>query len=493
MSADHALTLWRLWRREREDPAPFYRMLAADTADELERLYGSVDGLRLLDLGCGPGFYAEVFRARGADVVPVDSDPRALELAGQAVPGAVVADAGELPLADESVDAVFCSNLLEHTSHPERVIAEIERVLRPGGWAYVSWTNWYSPWGGHEMVPYQYLGPRLGPRLYERLHGPPSRNAYGDGLWAAHIGPTLRSVRAREGLEIEAVEPRYWPRLSLICRVPLVRELLTWNCVIRARKLGARASAYALPGMVRRLIATVRAEGPAEALGRGVGWAIGYAGGLVVPPEPGTFTLGRERYHYLHHRYNATWLNERAVEVPVARRALEAACQGRVLEVGHVLGHYFPCDHRVVDKYERAPRVIPIDVLDYRPSERYDLIVSVLTIEHVGWDERPRDAGRALAAIEHLHELLAPGGRMLVTLPVGANPALDRAIAAGRAPFTTVRALRRAHDRNAWNEVDPSDVWDAAYDRLLYRARGLLVCELRADGRPKVVATEGRA
>jgi hypothetical protein len=86
------------------------------------------------------------------------------------------------------------------------------------------------------MSPYHYLGPRLGPRLYEKLHGPPRKNAYGDGLWAVHVGPTIRLVRSRPRLRIEQVAPRYWPRLAFLCRVPLLRELVTWNCVIRVRK-----------------------------------------------------------------------------------------------------------------------------------------------------------------------------------------------------------------------------------------------------------------
>ena len=127
----------------------------------------------------------------------MDNSEEELALGGGPPEGALIADAGALPLADASVDGVFCSNLLEHTPDAAPVIAEIERVLKPGGWAYVSWTNWYSPWGGHDMTPYQYLGPTRGPRLYERRHGKPRKNAYGDGLWACHIGPTLRLVRAR--------------------------------------------------------------------------------------------------------------------------------------------------------------------------------------------------------------------------------------------------------------------------------------------------------
>jgi SAM-dependent methyltransferase len=206
--------------------------------EDFERRYGPLSGQTIVDMGCGPGFYTEALRAAGATVIPVDNDPTEMTMVGPAPEGALIADAGDLPLKDASADGVLCSNLLEHTPDQRAVIAELERVLRPGGWGYISWTNWYSPWGGHDMTPYQYLGPRLGPRLYERLHGPPRKNPFGAGLWPAHIGPILRIVRSRPGLEIERAEPRYWPRLAFIVRIPLLRELLTWNCVIRVRKRG---------------------------------------------------------------------------------------------------------------------------------------------------------------------------------------------------------------------------------------------------------------
>ncbi|MGH2782458.1 MAG: class I SAM-dependent methyltransferase [Thermoleophilaceae bacterium] len=232
-----AHTVWRLWRREREDPVPFYRLLAAEAVDDLDRRYGPFAGRRIADLGCGPGFYTDALRERGAEVVPVDNDLEEMSYAGAPPAGALLADAAELPLASGELDGVLCSNLLEHTPDAHAVIDEIVRVLRPGGWAYISWTNWYSPWGGHEMSPYQYLGPRLGPRLYVRRHGPPRKNAYGAGLWAVHVGPTLHYVRGRAGLRVERVEPRYWPWLRGVAHVPGLREVLMWNCVIRVRRI----------------------------------------------------------------------------------------------------------------------------------------------------------------------------------------------------------------------------------------------------------------
>jgi SAM-dependent methyltransferase len=238
--------LWRLFRNEREDPAPFYTWLADELATALERRHGSLAGRTVVDLGCGPGYYTAALRARGAHVIPVDNS--ADELGAAPPEGAVLADAGALPLPDACADGVVCSNLLEHTPDAEAVIDEIERVLRPGGWGYLSWTNWYSPHGGHDMSPYHLLGPGRGPRLYERLHGPPRKNRYGEGLFPVHVGPTLRYVRARPGLEITAAEPRYWPRLRFLTAIPGVREVACWNCVLHLERRSAPAAIDGVEG-----------------------------------------------------------------------------------------------------------------------------------------------------------------------------------------------------------------------------------------------------
>lgn len=227
--------MWQLFRAEQTDPEPFYRFLAAEAIADLDRRHGPLEGQVIADLGCGPGWYTDAFRDAGGSVLPLDGDLDELRVSGRSF-GAVLGDAGRLPAPDASFDGVFCSNLLEHTPDTAAVISEMARVLRPGGWGYLSWTNWYSPWGGHEMSPYHYLGPRLGPRLYERRHGPPRKNRYGEGLFAVHIAPTLRLAEAEDRIEVERVEPRYWPWARPIIAIPLVREVITWNCVIRFRR-----------------------------------------------------------------------------------------------------------------------------------------------------------------------------------------------------------------------------------------------------------------
>ena len=209
-------------------------------------------------------------------------------------------------------------------------------------------------------------------------------------------------------------------------------------------------------------------------------WGVQYAAGLPGAGRPArrAFVFDGRPVPYLNHRYNHTWLNERAVETALAREVLLAHPDARVLEVGNVMRHYLPdAAHTVVDKYEQAPGVVNADVADLDSATEYDLVLSVSTLEHVGWDEDTVDPDKPGRALEILKSSLAPGGLLWVTLPVGYNPHLDERLRAGAYDFTTMRALRREPTRNSWREVPLAEVWDAEYDRLLYTAHGLVVAE----------------
>lgn len=207
-------------------------------------------------------------------------------------------------------------------------------------------------------------------------------------------------------------------------------------------------------------------------------WGLSWMRGL---PRAGrsaeTFTWDRRDVPYFHHRYNYTWLNERAVEMALALEVLREHAGKDVLEVGNVLGHYMPVDHLVVDKYEVAPGVLNADIADLETDQRFDLVLAVSTLEHVGLDEETRDPGKAARSVERLKSLLKPGGLLWVTLPVDYNSQLDRQVRAGGLGFTRLRALRREERRNRWREVPVDQVWSARYDRLLYTAHGVVVGE----------------
>lgn len=187
----------------------------------------------LLDLGCGPGVYSRALTRAGACVISSEYDLGELQRSAAPIERPLVADGRRLPMPDAVFDCVVCSNVLEHTPEPFAIIDEIARVTRPGGWAYISWTNWLSPWGGHAVAPLHYLGAERSVRVWTKLFGAPrGRNLPFSGVWPTYIGSTLRYVRSHPDLELVTAYPRYWSWLKPIMRVPGLREVASWNCVI---------------------------------------------------------------------------------------------------------------------------------------------------------------------------------------------------------------------------------------------------------------------
>jgi len=231
--------------------------------------------------------------------------------------------------------------------------------------------------------------------------------------------------------------------------------------------------------MLTLLKKTYRRKGALATLSGGLRTAAYYVG--TVPAyflsrymkRPAWFEFNGDRLHYFYHPYHATWMNERAVEIPIVRTHLRR--QGRVLEVGNVLKHYEPIKHEVLDKYENASGVINQDVIDYNPSNLYDLIISISTIEHVGWDETPRDATKIIVAIRHLRSMLAPSGILIVTLPVGYNPNLDELLDKGELTFTHVYCMKRISRLNHWVQTDWSVIRDSKYGHPFPAANALVV------------------
>jgi hypothetical protein len=171
-----------------------------------------------------------------------------------------------------------------------------------------------------------------------------------------------------------------------------------------------------------------------------------------------TFAFNGSHYRYFYHRYNNTCETERCIEIPLARAFLES-CRpgnGNVLEIGNVLNHYRYFQHTVVDKYETAEGVLNIDVRDFAPTQKYDAIISISTMEHVGWDEEPFDPDKAIRCIERLRDMLNPTARMLISFPIGHNARLDQAIVDGTLGNDELRGMKRTSG-NTWLELPVSE------------------------------------
>ena len=229
-----SIRLFRLFLREQSDPELFYRELAADSIGQVAR-YASLTGRTVLDVGGGPGYFTKAFLTRGARCLLVEPDVAAVQSVSPEL--AVRGDGMALPVADAAVDVCFSSNVLEHVRDPRAMLAEMIRVTRPGGVIYLAFTNWFSPWGGHEMAPWHYLGAGYAERRYVRRHHKNPKNRPGTGLFPVHVGQMLRAVRARRDVTVLDAVPRYYPRWSrTVLRVPGVREIVTWNLLLVLRR-----------------------------------------------------------------------------------------------------------------------------------------------------------------------------------------------------------------------------------------------------------------
>jgi SAM-dependent methyltransferase len=98
-------------------------------------------GSHLLDVGCASGYYAVRYALRGGRVTGTDVADASLQLASRRAQQAgvtdrcrfVPGDLRSLPFEDESFDCVLLTEVLEHVREQREALAEVTRVLRPGG------------------------------------------------------------------------------------------------------------------------------------------------------------------------------------------------------------------------------------------------------------------------------------------------------------------------------------------------------------------------
>ena len=153
-------------------------------------------GERILDVGCGPGFFcAELLEEVGEDgsIIGLDASRQMLGLAARRCAGHEniafrEADATSLPVEDAGFDAALCVQVLEYVSDYPKALAELHRVVRPGGrvlvwdtdWATVSWHSadpyrmqrLLAAWDEHLAHPSlpRTLAPAMRSAGFDRIH-----------------------------------------------------------------------------------------------------------------------------------------------------------------------------------------------------------------------------------------------------------------------------------------------------------------------------------
>ena len=230
------------FRFEQTDPDRFYGALATDSLELIGDLHAGATGrtledLTVLDVGGGPGYFADAFRGAGATYVPVEPDPTEMHAAGLPAHGGIRGSGMALPVRDASVDICFSSNVAEHVPQPWTMADEMLRVTKPGGLMVLSYTLWWGPFGGHETGPWHAFGGEYAARRYARKHGREPKNRFGVSLFDVGAADGLTWARSTTDGDLLAAFPRYHPRWAWwLVRVPVVREFLVSNLVLVVRR-----------------------------------------------------------------------------------------------------------------------------------------------------------------------------------------------------------------------------------------------------------------
>jgi len=175
-----------------------------------------------------------------------------------------------------------------------------------------------------------------------------------------------------------------------------------------------------------------------------------------------TFRFLGKQYEYFSHPYNRARDNMRTLEVPIIRRILyQQPVAARILEIGNVLSHYLPLGSVPTwDVLDLQEGPIHKDLRTWEAKQRYDLIVSISTLEHIGFGKFDDTLGATdySAIILKIRSLLAKGGKAYITIPTGYNPILDKHLFYEALDVEVYGCMERVDDKGTWEECS---LWDA--------------------------------
>jgi 2-polyprenyl-3-methyl-5-hydroxy-6-metoxy-1,4-benzoquinol methylase len=185
-----------------------------------------LSGKALLDAGSGTGWFSLKATERGADVTSLDIGPKLLEqVAKKCETKRVVGDICRTEFEDGTFEFIVSSEVIEHVPEPRKAIAELSRILKPGGILVLSTPN--KLW--HFAIT---LANKLGARPYEGYEN-----------WVGYR--ELRRWVEEEGLVVEThigfhlfpfIHPIFYPILDFMDRFGKPLGPLMLNQAIRARK-----------------------------------------------------------------------------------------------------------------------------------------------------------------------------------------------------------------------------------------------------------------
>ncbi len=193
------------------------RLLEKQRVRSLIRLLGAEDHHEVLEVGCGAGNVLEQVRGRrtGVDLSPFLLEKAQRRLRGRAT--LLEMDAGALTFEEASFDRVYCTEVLEHVLDPGKVVAELHRVLRPGGIAVISVPNepLINAIKGRVLAlpgARRLLAARSGYAMPEHMEDEWHLHEVDEGMLRAWVAPYFR-IETLDGVPLRRVPVRFVARL----------------------------------------------------------------------------------------------------------------------------------------------------------------------------------------------------------------------------------------------------------------------------------------
>jgi 2-polyprenyl-6-hydroxyphenyl methylase/3-demethylubiquinone-9 3-methyltransferase len=178
----------------------------------IEQCAGPLDGKRIVDVGCGGGILSEAMARKGAQVLGVDLAERSLKVAQLHAMEASIDNVSYREVAAEGLaeeqagqfDIVTCMEMVEHVPDPAAIVAACAKLVKPGGWVFLSTLN---------RNPKSFLFAIIGAEYLLRLL-PAGTHEYAKFIRPSELATWCRSAGLdllhTRGMEYNPLTKRYW-------------------------------------------------------------------------------------------------------------------------------------------------------------------------------------------------------------------------------------------------------------------------------------------